>query len=206
MKLTNEQIEQILKEAPQGAIEYCLYDYGDATHPLFLNCENQFYEEEWVDMRLVDNYFHSRRRLSDLREILTLRQRVQREPVGRVKTVGGYPDESEHTVEWLCKYKDLKDGDLLHTTPQPAEQPIRHDWDDQDKCRRCGGRNWWTSATCTPKQPAPDVDVDELLNSFPLFDEDGLDPDIHHCEWHILQERKRLHSVIAKFRSQGGEL
>lgn len=37
-------------------------------------------------------------------------------PVGRVKTVGGYPDESEHTVEWLCKYKDLKDGDLLYTT------------------------------------------------------------------------------------------
>ena len=47
---------------------------------------------------------------------------VQREPVGRVKTVGGYPDESEHTVEWLCKYKDLKDGDLLYTAQQPAEQ------------------------------------------------------------------------------------
>ena len=47
---------------------------------------------------------------------------VQGEPVGRVKTVGGYPDESEHTVEWLCKYKDLKDGDLLYTTPQHGEK------------------------------------------------------------------------------------
>src|SRR5690554_4796685 len=47
---------------------------------------------------------------------------VHGEPVGRVKTVGGYPDESEHTVEWLCKYKDLKDGDLLYTAPQPTEQ------------------------------------------------------------------------------------
>lgn len=47
---------------------------------------------------------------------------VQGEPVGRVKTVGGYPDESEHTVEWLCKYRDLKDGDLLYTAPQPAEK------------------------------------------------------------------------------------
>ena len=78
MKLTNVQIEQILERAPQGAIEYCLYDYGDATHPLFLNCENQFYEEEWVDMLSVDNYFHSRTRLSDLREILTLRRCMQK--------------------------------------------------------------------------------------------------------------------------------
>lgn len=46
----------------------------------------------------------------------------QVEPVGRVVTVGGYPDESEHTVEWLCKYKDLKDGDLIYTKPQMAEQ------------------------------------------------------------------------------------
>lgn len=46
----------------------------------------------------------------------------QVEPVGRVVTVGGYPDESEHTVEWLCKYKDLKDGDLLYTKPKPAER------------------------------------------------------------------------------------
>lgn len=79
MKLTNEQIEQILERAPQGAIEYCLYGYGDATHPLFLNCENQFYEpdeREWIDIKSIDNYFHSRTRLADLREILTLRQKL----------------------------------------------------------------------------------------------------------------------------------
>lgn len=35
------------------------------------------------------------------------------EPVGIVKTIGGYPDDSVHTVEWLCKYKDIKDGDKL---------------------------------------------------------------------------------------------
>lgn len=81
MNLTNEQIQAILDGAPEGAIEHCLYDYGDSTYPLYLNCENQFYEDgkkEWVDMRLVDNYFHSRRRLSDLNEILTLRQEVER--------------------------------------------------------------------------------------------------------------------------------
>lgn len=43
-----------------------------------------------------------------------------REPVARVKTVGGYPDESEHVVEWLCKHKDMKDGDYLYLVQQPA--------------------------------------------------------------------------------------
>ena len=48
---------------------------------------------------------------------------VQGDPVGMVKTVGGYPDESKHTIEWLCKYKELKNGDLLYTTPDVA-QPV----------------------------------------------------------------------------------
>lgn len=49
--------------------------------------------------------------------------------------------------------------------------------------------------------------VDELFNSFPLLDEAGFDPDNHFCEWSIQQERKRLHSIITKFRNQnGGEL
>lgn len=34
-------------------------------------------------------------------------------------------------------------------------EPIRHDWDDQDKCRRCGDRDWYASASCTPKQGEP---------------------------------------------------
>lgn len=46
--------------------------------------------------------------------------------------------------------------------------------------------------------------VNEVLNSFPLLDEAGLDPDVHHCEWSIQQERKRLHSIITKFQNQNG--
>ena len=42
----------------------------------------------------------------------------QREPVGIVRTVGGYPDDSTHTVEWLVKHKDLHDGDKLYASPQ----------------------------------------------------------------------------------------
>lgn len=44
-------------------------------------------------------------------------------PVGIVKTIGGYPDESEHIVEWLCKYKDLKQGDFLYILP-PKRWPL----------------------------------------------------------------------------------
>lgn len=52
----------------------------------------------------------------------TSQKRVSEFPVGKVRTVGGYPDESEHTIEWLCKHKDLKDGDLLYTAPQREDQ------------------------------------------------------------------------------------
>jgi len=42
--------------------------------------------------------------------------------VGIVSTVGGYPDDSEHTVKWVVKYSDLKDGDKLYTHPSPSLQ------------------------------------------------------------------------------------
>jgi hypothetical protein len=43
-------------------------------------------------------------------------------------------------------------------------------------------------------QPAP---VQEILAAFPLFDEQGLDEEKHHCEWTLLQDRKRLHAMLA---------
>ena len=47
----------------------------------------------------------------------------EQEPVARVKTVGGYPDASEHTVEWLVKFKDVMSGQLLYAAP-PARKPL----------------------------------------------------------------------------------
>lgn len=47
-------------------------------------------------------------------------------PVGYVKTVGGYPDESEHKAEWVVKYKELKEGQPLYTTP-PTREPLSID-------------------------------------------------------------------------------
>ena len=63
--------EQILKNAPDGAVAYALYDYGDAVQGVYLNCENEFFDENaWVDVGLVDNYFHSIRRIQDIKTIV----------------------------------------------------------------------------------------------------------------------------------------
>lgn len=35
-----------------------------------------------------------------------------------------------------------------------------------------------------------------LLQEFPLFDENGLDPVVHCCEWSLNQDRKRLHGWL----------
>lgn len=51
-----------------------------------------------------------------------LAARDSQEPVGLVKTIGGYPDESEHVVEWLVKYRQITDGQYLYAKPVPAEQ------------------------------------------------------------------------------------
>jgi hypothetical protein len=57
----------------------------------------------------------------DLRE--ALREALREEPVGIVITIGGYPDDSEHTVKLTCRHRDLKDGDLLYRAP-PKREPL----------------------------------------------------------------------------------
>jgi len=83
--MTNEQIaelKRIVDGAPETAIEVCLYDYGDSEQITYLNCESQFYDDEeefkWVDMELVDDFFHSRRRLSDIRTIIAQHEEIER--------------------------------------------------------------------------------------------------------------------------------
>lgn len=38
--------------------------------------------------------------------------------------------------------------------------------------------------------------LEQLQSAFPLFDEAGLSETEHHCEWSVLQERKRLHAIL----------
>lgn len=60
------------------------------------------------------------------KEIEELLAQPEQEPVGIVRTIGGYPDDSEHVVDWLCKYKDLKEGDRLYLAP-PTREPLSDD-------------------------------------------------------------------------------
>lgn len=67
------QLKQIVADAPETTVEVCFYDYGDSMSLECLNCERQFYddnEKRWVDMDLVDNYFHSYRSISDIKTII----------------------------------------------------------------------------------------------------------------------------------------
>ena len=61
--------------------------------------------------------------LNDIRKLLT---QPEQEHVGIVRTIGGYPDNSEHVVDWVCKYRDLKDGDRLYLAP-PKREPLSHE-------------------------------------------------------------------------------
>ena len=52
-------------------------------------------------------------------------------------------------------------------------------------------------AAPTPAPSVPDGWRSAIAKEFPLYDEDGLDEDKHCCEWVMLQERKRLHKMLA---------
>ncbi len=47
-----------------------------------------------------------------------VRQQYEQEPVGIVRIIGGYPDNSERVVDWVRPYKYLKDGDKLYLAPK----------------------------------------------------------------------------------------
>lgn len=72
--------EQILKNAPDGAVAYALYDYGDSAQGVYLNCENEFFDDDenaWVDVGLVDNYFHSIRLIQDIKTIVDYEEWIE---------------------------------------------------------------------------------------------------------------------------------
>ena len=54
-------------------------------------------------------------------DIQTALDQPEQEPIGIVRTIGGYPDESDHIAEWTCSFKYLKDGDKLYLAPSKRE-------------------------------------------------------------------------------------
>jgi len=59
----------------------------------------------------------------EIEELLAQPEQQEQEPIGIVVTIGGYPDDSEHTVKLTCRHRDLKHGDLLYTSP-PKREPL----------------------------------------------------------------------------------
>ena len=57
---------------------------------------------------------------------------AQAVPVARIVTIGGYPDDSQHTVEWLVKHKNLREGQLLYTHRAPLDSDTRKPLTDDD--------------------------------------------------------------------------
>jgi hypothetical protein len=92
---------------------------------------------------LEDAHFNSERdqavhlRASVIKQLKDLLAQGEQEPVGIVKTIGGYPDNSTHTVELTGRHGDLRDGDLLYKAPQKreplSESRIAAIWNDSDK-------------------------------------------------------------------------
>ena len=74
--------KQIVESAPKMAVTYCMYGYGDAMQGTYLNCEDQFWDDDkeemrWVDMDLVDDLFHSHRCIDDIKKILKLEENTK---------------------------------------------------------------------------------------------------------------------------------
>jgi hypothetical protein len=65
--------------------------------------------------------YEAKRKESTLQEISDIGREIGQEPAGVIKTIGGYPDQSEHTVEWNVPRKDLKDGQPVYTAPPKRE-------------------------------------------------------------------------------------
>lgn len=97
-------------------------------------------------------------------------------------------------------------GEVLENIYFPSTskegEPASHDWDDQDKCHRCGDRDWYASATCTPKQqPTPDVSelVEALEQVIKAAPSSG-------PLWHGSEQIVEARAALAAYREQGGGL
>ena len=72
-------------------------------------------------MSVIDYRYAPAEAIALHKEIRGYLDQPEQEPVGIVRTIGGYPDESYHIAEWTCSFKYLKDGDKLYLTPQEQE-------------------------------------------------------------------------------------
>ena len=148
-----KKIEEVLAQPEQDNIQYLLDQVARLT------AENAMLKEKWSTPKpeqeqqpeawiIVNKATGYRTQVSDLTPFLYHREifeviplytappvKSEQEPVGIVRTIGGYPDNSEHVVDWVRPYKYLKDGDKLYLAPKReplSESEIASIWGDSD--------------------------------------------------------------------------
>jgi hypothetical protein len=105
-----------------------LYAAPPARKPVYqISLKNGPAKAAWIDVDEAD-YFSAKMDATYMARCLyaappARKPEPEQKPVGIVRTVGGYPDDSTHTVEWLVKHKELRDGDKLYTAP-PQRKPL----------------------------------------------------------------------------------
>jgi hypothetical protein len=110
---TCKEIKELLAQ-PETEQEPVRYEYQDE-------------DGKWQPFEDKRHYINNQKWGRTTRALYTSPQKqlaqpeTNQEPVGIVRTIGGYPDTSEHTVELTCRHGDLRDGDLLYKAPLKRE-------------------------------------------------------------------------------------
>lgn len=133
MKLTNEQIQEILDGTPEGATHVNCYE-GDCVYL----CMNgwmwlQYTGKDWFDVNEEPlMHYIGFNNLSDLREILELRQEV----ASKAAEVERLRAEREITYEkWQATYQQLKDGMTLSECYECGTKV--HELSPRSRCCMC---------------------------------------------------------------------
>ena len=99
----------------------------------------------------------------------------------------------------LLAERDALAAELDALKAQRGEAFAFANFKEMELCMHRPADGEWTPVYTAP--PATDALVEELEREFPLFDDEGLDEVKHHCEWVLLQDRKRLHQLLATYRA-----
>ena len=115
MSIERELLEKVISGDNKGDF-FVSYDLYKEIYKFLAQPEDGIEAEILPSEVWFDGYEAGKRSAS-------LSKKPEQEPVGIVRTIGGYPDNSEHVVDWVCKYKDLKEGDRLYLAP-PKRDPL----------------------------------------------------------------------------------
>lgn len=108
-------------------------------------------------------------------------------------------DAEVSATEWVGEMEAVLKELANASEPEPVGEAVDFNgwrivrWKEKESSFPLGTKFY----TSPPALSVPDGWRSAIAKEFPLYDEDGIDEDKHCCEWVILQERKRLHKILA---------